>query len=241
MSNYLPRHVAIIMDGNGRWARRSKLARIQGHRAGVKAVEASIKFCIEKGIQALTLFAFGLDNRFRPKNEVEDLMLLFLESLRKHTDELNKNNVRVRIMGDYSLFGEELLASVEEAQSQTSSNTGLQLVIAINYSGRWDIVQAIQNLNASIESGETDKAFSVDDFSRHLCLSELPEPDLLIRTSGEQRLSNFMLWQLAYTELFFTDVLWPDFNAKIFLQALEFFQSRERRFGLTSEQVEKLC
>lgn len=240
LNAHTPKHIAIIMDGNGRWAAQRKLSRIFGHRAGADAVRQAIELCIDHKIEVLTLFALSVENfSRRPTSEVQLLMSLFLESLQKNISELHQNNVRVQVIGNRSVFNQSLLEQIVQAEQMTKDNIGLNLVIAINYSGQWDIVQAIRNLYSEVETKQFDMhALTQEEFAKHLCLSDLPEPDLLIRTSGEQRISNFMLWQLAYTEIFFTESLWPDFNKEIFQEALIFYQSRERRFGQTGPQVE---
>ena len=231
----LPQHVAIIMDGNGRWAKSRHMPRAMGHRAGAKAVKKAIEFCVKNSIPTLSLFALSVENRKnRPEKELQLLLSLFLESLRKHTAELHKNNIRVQIVGDRSLLTPILLSHIQHTEKLTQVNTGLRLMIAIDYSGRWDILQATQKL---VLAGITPQEVTEASFSRYLSFSEVPEPDLLIRTSGEQRISNFMLWQCAYTEFFFTDVFWPDFNADIFQQAIDVFQGRERRYGYTRAQL----
>lgn len=239
-SNSLPRHVSIVMDGNGRWAKSRGLPRIAGHKAGAKTVRDVIEYASNKGIEVLTLFAFSLENRARPQSEVSFLMSLFLDSLERNTNELHKNNICLRIIGDHRGFDNKLLAQICASQELTKNNRGLKLIIALNYSGHWDIVQATQRLGKKIQNGEINpESVTIKLFQEYVCLSDLPEPDLLIRTSGEQRLSNFMLWQAAYTEIFFTPTYWPDFNCNTFEQALEFYQTRQRRFGLTQEQIEE--
>lgn len=227
----LPRHIAIVMDGNGRWAKQRGLARSAGHRAGGDAAKSTIKACVELGVEALTLFAFGIENWKRPPKEVNYLMNLFFKNLQK-SDELHKQNIKLRIIGDYSRFSDKLIQRIEVSQELTENNTGLQLNAAINYSGRWDIVNAANKIAKKVSAGEITTAdINEESFSQQLCLSDVPEPDLFIRTSGEQRLSNFLLWQLAYTELYFTDVLWPDFNKEELEKAIAAFGKRERRFG----------
>jgi undecaprenyl diphosphate synthase len=234
----LPQHVAIIMDGNGRWASHRHLPRIAGHRAGAKTAREIIELSAKKGIEVLTLFAFGLDNHSRPASEVNELMRLFLESLEKHTEELHKNRVQFRIIGDRQYFDSALLERIERSEAMTRDNTGLKVVIAANYSGRWDIVQATRAVSQRVASGELKPSdVTESSLQEHLSLSDLPEPDLFIRTSGEQRISNFMLWQFCYTELYFTTACWPDFNREEYEKALASFQLRERRFGKTSEQL----
>ena len=237
---YLPRHVAIVMDGNGRWAKRRGLPRVAGHRAGAKIVRHVVEHAAKRGVDVLTLFAFGLENRARPQSEVNFLMSLFLDALESNTEELYKNNVQMRIIGDHQDFDEELISQIYFSQELTKNNSGLKLIIALNYSGRWDIVEAARRIGKKIESQEIHPdSVTADLFHRQLSLSDLPDPDLLIRTSGEQRLSNFMLWQFAYTEFFFSPTHWPDFNRETFDEALAFYRTRQRRFGLTPEQVKK--
>jgi len=228
----LPKHVAIIMDGNGRWAKKRGLPRLAGHHAGAKSVRRIIKASDELGISALTLFAFGQENWSRPREEVDGLMRLFLQVLQKEVKKLHKKQVRVRIIGDHAQLTPRLQDAIHKAQQLTIANTGLQLTIAINYSGRWDIVNAMQKIAVKIAAGElTPEHINEKLLGSMLSLAELPEPDLFIRTSGEERISNFMLWQLAYTELYFTPVLWPDFDKKMFRQALDAYAQRDRRFG----------
>jgi undecaprenyl diphosphate synthase len=234
----LPQHVAIIMDGNGRWAKRRGLPRSSGHRAGADVAQAITKACGEKGIAVLTLFAFGSENWRRPAEEVNFLLDLFTRALKRDSKTLHKNNVQLRIVGDTSAFDANLQKSILDAQQLTANNTGLKLVIAVNYSGRWDIVQATKKIVSEVADKQlTSEQITAELIRQKLCLADLPEPDLFIRTSGEKRISNFMLWQFAYTELFFTDTLWPDFTVAEFEQTLNDFANRERRFGLTSEQI----
>lgn len=236
-SSVMPRHVSIIMDGNGRWATSRYLPRTMGHRAGSKAVRRAIQFCLEHGISTLSLFALGIENRLhRPADEVKFLLGLFLESLRKHTAELHKQNIRVEVVGDRSMMNEVLRQHVDHIESLTRSNTALHLLVAVDYSGRWDILQATKQF---IEAGINPETLSEEMFASKLCFSHVLSPDLLIRTSGEQRLSNFMLWQTAYTEFYFTDCYWPDFDANEFEKAIDAFQGRERRFGRTGEQLKE--
>lgn len=236
----MPQHVAIVMDGNGRWAKARYLPRIVGHRSGAKAVRRAVEFCLDKNIEVLTLFALSVENFLnRPKKEVELLMHLFLENLKENIEELNTNQIKMKFIGDRSVFNQSLQESMQYAEALTLNNNRLTLIIAMNYSGRWDILQAVQNIAKQIHEKQTlpsllDQKF----FSKFISLHDLPEPDLLIRTSGEQRISNFLLWQLAYTELFFTDIYWPDFDSTIFQDAIEFYQSRKRRFGFTGDQLE---
>ena len=234
----LPKHVAIIMDGNGRWAKKRNMPRAFGHEAGAKAVRKVIEASASRGIEILTLFAFGVENWQRPKAEVNSLMHLFFKSLKSETAELHNNNILIRFLGDTTAFDSKLQKQMDEVQRLTATNTGLKLVVAVNYSGRWDLVQGMQQIGKQIQLGELE----VDQISEtvvesFLTTADLPPPDLFIRTSGEQRISNFYLWQLAYTELYFTDILWPDFNEWVFEDALTFYASRQRRFGRTAEQL----
>ncbi|MGY6277051.1 isoprenyl transferase [Methylomonas sp. MgM2] len=233
-----PRHIAIIMDGNGRWAQKRMMPRIMGHHAGVKAVRNIVEYCAKENVEVLSLFAFSSENWRRPKEEVSLLMELFMSTLQTEVDRLDKNNIRLRIIGDKSAFHDQLQVKIREAEQQTAGNTGLTLVIAANYGGRWDVAQAVRKIVAGIKAGEIDEqAISEQLISEHLVTADLPEPDLFIRSGGEERVSNFLLWQLAYTELFFTDVLWPDFNRAMMQQAIDSFKGRQRRFGHTGEQI----
>lgn len=236
----LPKHIAIIMDGNGRWAKQKYLPRMAGHHEGLKAVRRIVQACGEQGIPVLTLFAFSSENWQRPQQEVSGLMKLFLSSLQNEVEKLHNNNVRLRIVGDSSRLSEELKASIHKAQQRTRENTGLTLVIAVDYGGQWDILQATQKIAEQIENKTlSSKDITPQVFESCLGLADLPHPDLFIRTSGEKRISNFLLWQLAYTELYFTDIFWPDFDKDTLAEALDFYSKRERRFGCTSEQIAK--
>jgi len=233
-----PRHVAIIMDGNGRWARQRHLPRVAGHRAGVDAVKTVVRACGEKKIQALTLFAFSSENWRRPREEVGVLMNLFMSALDQQVRKLHDNNIRLTIMGDRSAFSLALQERIADAEDLTRANTGLRLMVAANYGGRWDLLQATRQLLTEVQQGTLSPA-DLDEsmLASKLCLHDLPEPDLFIRTGGEKRMSNFLLWHLAYSELYFTDTLWPDFDGNAFNTALEFYACRQRRFGRTGEQV----
>ncbi|UZE95086.1 polyprenyl diphosphate synthase [Alkalimarinus alittae] len=235
-----PRHVAIIMDGNNRWAKKKSLLGVSGHKAGVDAVRAVVETCVEEGIGTLTLFAFSSENWRRPAEEVSALMKLFLLALQREVKKLHKNNIRLRIIGDRRKFSPLLQEHMERAETLTAKNTRLNLVIAANYGGHWDITQATQKIAGMVETGEI-KASDVNDdlIQQHLCLGELPMPDLCIRTAGEQRISNFMLWQFAYTELYFSDVYWPDFKHEEMRKALVAYSARQRRFGQTDDQIKK--
>lgn len=234
----LPRHVAIIMDGNGRWAKANGVPRAAGHRAGLKPTRLAIQECARRGIEALTLFAFSSENWNRPPDEVSSLMTLFVDSLDREIDELHANRVRVRFIGDRKLLSVRLQARIAAAEQRTGANDGLKLQIAMSYGGRWDIVQAAQELARQCSSGSLRVA-EIDEtrFAAVLQLADVPETDLMIRTGGEQRISNFLLWHAAYAELYFSPVLWPEFNVAELETALTFFASRERRFGLTQEQL----
>jgi len=232
----VPQHVAIIMDGNGRWAKRQHLPRIAGHRRGVEAVRAAVRACAERGVRFLTLFAFSSENWRRPAEEVALLMQLFQMALTNEVEKLHKNGVRLKVVGDTRRFDDSIRRAIEQGERRTAGNKGLTLTIAANYGGRWDILQALtklvrerQTLPDQIEETALDP---------YLAMSYAPEPDLFIRTGGEQRISNFLLWQLAYTELYFTETLWPDFDAAALDLAIASYRSRERRFGRTSEQLE---
>ncbi len=239
-SSKLPQHVAIIMDGNGRWAKKRLLPRYAGHQAGTDSVRQVVQACSEQGIQALTLFAFSSENWRRPEREVGMLMELFLNALQREANRLHKNNVQLLVIGERTAFPTKLQDKIQHVEALTAHNTGLKLRIAANYGGRWDIVQACQTLAEQVQCGQLEvDAITQERLSQQLNLAEVPEPDLFIRTGGEQRISNFLLWQLAYTELYFTDVLWPDFGRDAFQQALTDFTSRQRRFGRTGEQVEQ--
>jgi undecaprenyl diphosphate synthase len=233
----VPRHVAIIMDGNGRWAKGRRLPRIAGHRRGVEAVRASVKACAERGVEYLTLFAFSSENWRRPAEEVALLMQLFQMALSSEVEKLHRNGVRLRVVGDLSRFDPNIRRLVEQGERLTADNRRLTLTVAANYGGRWDIAQAFNKLIAE-RNGKID-TFDEAMLTPHLAMSYAPEPDLFIRTGGEQRVSNFLLWQLAYTELYFTEKLWPDFDAAALDEAIASFRTRERRFGRTSEQLEQ--
>jgi undecaprenyl diphosphate synthase len=232
----IPRHVAIIMDGNGRWARRQRLPRISGHRRGAEAVRAAVRACVERGIEYLTLFAFSSENWRRPPEEVALLMKLFKSALANEVDKLHANGVRLRVVGDTRRFDPKIRKLIEQGEALTAANRRLTLTIAANYGGRWDILQA---LNRFLQEGKPTEVVDEDALSPYLAMSYAPEPDLFIRTGGEQRISNFLLWQLAYTELYFTETLWPDFDAAALDEAIASYRRRERRFGRTSEQLEQ--
>jgi undecaprenyl diphosphate synthase len=236
----VPRHVAVIMDGNGRWARKRGESRVMGHRKGADTVRRIIRYCGDAGVGYLTLFAFSSENWQRPPREVKLLMELFISVLEKDIDALVENGVNLRVIGDLKRFGGRITRLIKKAEMRTAGNSRLHLLIAANYGGRWDIVQASQQVAEKVRQGalQTDEV-NDDVFADHLSTAGVPEPDLFIRTGGEKRISNFLIWQLAYSELYFTDVLWPDFSEEDFYQALDWFARRERRFGQTSEQVNK--
>ncbi len=232
----VPRHVAIIMDGNGRWARKRLMPRVAGHKRGLETVREIVSASIDRGVEHLTLFAFSSENWRRPEDEVSFLMELFLRALQVEVARLHKNEIRFRVFGDVERFGPRITELIAEAEGLTAKNRRLTLNIAANYGGRWDVMQAVNRMLAS--NPEKRGGFTEEDLTPHLALADAPEPDLFIRTGGEERVSNFMLWQLAYTEFYFTEALWPEFDAKAFDAALESYARRERRFGRTSEQVQ---
>ena len=231
----VPAHVAVIMDGNGRWAKKRFLPRFAGHAKGVELVREMVRACLERNIRYLTLFAFSSENWRRPQDEVTLLMQLFVKALEQEIEKLDRNGVRLRVIGDLSRFDQKLQALIRDAEARTAENTRLELTIAANYGGRWDIMQAVNQMLAS--HPEKRDGWSESDLEPFLSMAFAPEPDLFIRTGGEERISNFLLWQLAYTELFFTDILWPEFNTAEFDKAVLSYQDRERRFGRTSEQL----
>ena len=235
----VPTHVAVIMDGNGRWARSRGLPRHAGHRSGVGAVRRTVEAAARKGVRFLTLFAFSSENWRRPRDEVGRLMRLFLEALQREVAELHRNNVKLEFIGARDQLQSSLAQKIAAAESETRDNTGLCLTIAVAYGGRWDIVEAARKLAVKVATGEVI-ADAIDDeqFAAQLALGDKPDADLLIRTGGEQRISNFLLWHLAYAELWFCDTLWPDFSADEFDKALEFYAKRQRRYGHTGEQIE---
>jgi undecaprenyl diphosphate synthase len=231
----VPQHVAIIMDGNGRWAKKRFLPRVAGHKRGVETVRAMVKACIARGVDYLTLFAFSSENWRRPVEEVSFLMKLFVNALHGEIGKLHANGVRLKVIGDLSAFEPRLIALIREGEAKTANNTRLTLTIAANYGGRWDILQAMNQL--SLAHPENAGCFGEADLAPHLAMAYAPEPDLFIRTGGEQRISNFLLWQLAYSEFHFTATLWPDFDDAALDLAIASYQKRERRFGRTSEQL----
>lgn len=238
-SGALPRHVAIIMDGNNRWAKKRFLPGVSGHKAGVKAVREVVEISAREGIEVLTLFAFSSENWRRPEEEVSALMALFLRALEREVRKLHEHNIRLHIMGDLSAFNVRIQTLIADAEALTAANTGLVLVVAANYGGQWDIAHAAQQLAREVQAGRMQpEDINEQQLHRFTCLAQYPTPDLLIRTGGEQRLSNFLLWQSAYSELYFSDALWPDFDAKHYQQALSAYTQRIRRFGRTDDQLQ---
>jgi undecaprenyl diphosphate synthase len=233
----VPRHIAIIMDGNGRWAKKRLLPRVAGHTKGVDTVRRVVRACAGRGVKYLTLFAFSSENWRRPEDEVHVLMRLFVTALDREVERLHKNDIRLIVVGDLSRFDSRLQDLIRASTEKTRNNSALTLTVAANYGGRWDILQAVHRLLA--DRPELATRFTEGDLAPYLALHYAPEPDLFIRTGGEQRISNFLLWQLAYTELYFTATLWPDFDAKALDRAIESYQKRERRFGRTSEQLQQ--
>jgi len=236
----IPQHVAVVMDGNGRWAKSKGLLRVAGHKVGVESVRCAVRYCLNAGIPYLTIFAFSSENWKRPALEVAALKELFAVSLAKETKTLSEQGVRMRFIGDVASFGRRLAHAAHKAEQFTAENNKLTLVIALNYGGQWDICEAAKKIAEHVRQGK----LSVDEitpacFGQFLSTSGMPDPELYIRTSGEYRISNFLLWQLAYTELYFTDTLWPDFDEKAFNLAIQSYGKRERRFGRTSEQLQK--
>jgi undecaprenyl diphosphate synthase len=233
----VPRHVAIIMDGNGRWAKSRSLPRIVGHKNGIEAVRAAVKACIERGVNYLTLFAFSSENWRRPTEEISYLMQLFITVLKQEVIKLHENGICFKVIGDLTKFEPKIIEFIRNGEEMTTANTRLTLTIAANYGGRWDIMRAVRKMH--MQDQKLINNFVEEDLSQHFAMNYAPEPDLFIRTGGEQRISNFLLWDLAYTELYFTNTLWPDFNADSLDLAIQSYQQRERRFGRTSEQLQE--
>lgn len=236
----LPRHIAIIMDGNGRWAKERGQDRLYGHHEGVESVRTIAETCAELGIGYLTLYAFSTENWDRPEYEVNGIMELLVNTIRKEVATLTKNNIRLHVIGDMNMLPSHCKAEMDEAIALTAGNTGLNLVMALSYSARWEIVNAARNIAQDVKDGKLQPAdISPDMWQQYLCTAKLPDPELIIRTSGEYRISNFLLYQLAYAELYFTDTRWPDFRKENLYEAILNFQKRERRFGKTSEQIQQ--
>ena len=235
----IPRHIAIIMDGNGRWANEKGQERLFGHSSGVKSVREAIKTAIELGVSYITLYAFSRENWNRPKQEVDGLMDLLISSIANEIEEFNENGVRLLTIGDINNLPENCMLSINDAVSRTSENSKLTLILAVNYSSKWEITQAVKTITESVNNNELAITEITENLiQRHLSTNSIPDPELLIRTSGEYRISNFLLWQIAYTELYFTEILWPDFRRNDFIQAVIEYQNRERRFGLLSTQID---
>ena len=234
----IPNHIAIVMDGNGRWARAKNRPRFMGHKKGVEAVREIVKSCFELKVECLSLFAFSSENWKRPEEEIKHLMGLFMLALDREAKALAKNNVQLKIIGDLSSFSEKLQEKIKQVEALTAENTGLKLIVAANYGGRWDVTQATKRLAKKVESGQiTSDSITEANLTDCITTAGIPDPDLFIRTGGEKRISNFLIWQMAYAELYFTDILWPDFNAEHLNNAIQDYSSRQRRFGKTSEQV----
>ena len=237
----IPQHIAIIMDGNGRWAQAQGKTRVAGHKAGVDSVRAVVKGARKAGVKALTLFAFSSENWQRPEKEVTVLMDLFMYVLTKEVKRLHKNAIRFQVIGDLSRFSDKLQKSIKKSEQLTANNNGLTLSVAANYGGRWDIAHAAKQLASKVQNNEISlEDIHEESLHKQICLAELPELDLLIRTGGDYRISNFLLWQAAYAEFYFTETLWPDFNEEQFETAIDVFDQRERRFGKTGEQIKQI-
>lgn len=237
----LPRHIAIIMDGNGRWAREQGKDRLYGHFHGVESVRDIVEGCAELGVEYLTLYAFSTENWDRPAYEVTGLMELLVETIRKETETLNKNNIRLHVIGDLNMLPEYARKELSESLEFTSKNTGLNLIMALSYSSRWELVHAVKQIATDVRTGKLEPEFITQEtLEQYLCTSQFPDPELMVRTSGEYRISNFLLYQLAYAELYFTDVRWPDFRKENLYEAILDFQKRERRFGKTSDQLQTI-
>lgn len=240
-SSHLPKHIAVIMDGNGRWAKARSKPRVFGHRAGAKAVRKTIAAAAKLDVKAITMFAFSSENWRRPEEEVNLLMELFITALTREVKQLHKNNLQLRVIGNVSQFNSKLQKKIAEAEALTAKNTGMVVNIAANYGGKWDITEAAKSVALRVQSGDLQPNDITEDlFAAELTMADLPAVDLLIRTSGECRISNFMLWQLAYAEMYFTDAFWPDFDEDKLVDAISWFVSRERRFGCTGEQIKAL-
>ena len=234
------KHICIIMDGNGRWAKKRFMPRFAGHKAGLNTLRKIVSGCVEEELEVLTVFAFSSENWRRPEKEVGLLMELFATALTREVKKLHEHNVQLRVIGDLSAFSEKIRTLIDNAVALTANNNGLVFNIAANYGGRWDIMQATRQVALKVKNGElAAEDIDEDTIEQYLTLRGLPEPDLFIRTGGEQRISNFILWQLAYCEFYFTDILWPDFNKKMFLKAIDSFHARQRRFGRTGDQLKE--
>lgn len=238
ISEKLPKHIAIIMDGNGRWAKEKGEDRLFGHYSGVESVRNIVEGCAELGIEYLTLYAFSTENWDRPKDEVTGLMELLVQTIKQEVSTLNKNNIRLHVIGNIKMLPDAARKELEEACDATKVNSGLNLIMALSYSSRWEIIEAVKSISVEVKNKKLDPD-NIDNnvFSQHLCTADFPDPELMIRTSGEYRISNFLLYQLAYSELYFTNTLWPDFRKENLYEAIFDFQNRERRFGKTTEQL----
>ena len=234
----IPRHIAIIMDGNGRWAKKKNLPRAAGHQFGVESIRVIVESCVLLDVKYLTLYTFSTENWRRPKDEVSTLMRLIVRSLQKESDELNSKNIRLTAIGNISSLPEIVQRELEAGIKKTAVNSGMTLNLALSYSGRWELVKAVKDISGKIKSGKLNPEDITEEIiSEHLSTCNMPDPELLIRTSGEFRISNFLLWQIAYSEIYISDILWPDFRCKYLIEAIKDFQKRERRFGLVSEQL----
>ncbi len=239
-SQNLPRHIAIIMDGNGRWAQEKGEDRLFGHLHGVESVRDIVEGAAEIGLQNLTLYAFSTENWNRPEEEVSGLMEILIDTIRQEVPTLNKNNIRLHVIGDLNMLPQNAAAELQEALRETAGNSGLNLIMALSYSSRWEILNAVKSIAADVKSGKQDpSSITAESFQEHLCTSAFPDPELMIRTSGEYRISNFLLYQLAYAELYFTNTLWPDFRKENLYAAILDYQQRERRFGKTGAQIKQ--
>jgi len=234
----IPKHLAIVMDGNGRWAKKRNLPRVSGHKSGLEAAKRTVEYCAKQGVEYLSLFVFSSENWRRPKDEVSYLLDLFITLLKRDTKKLHEKNVCLKVIGDKSQFSKSLQEHIKQSEELTKDNTGLKLILAADYGGKWDILQAVRNIAKTHQDDAEIEKITYNTIQDNLSTKGIPDPDLFIRTSGEMRISNFFLWQLAYTEMYFTNVLWPDFDEKELAKAFEFFKSRERRFGSTSEQLD---
>jgi undecaprenyl diphosphate synthase len=238
--NNIPSHIAVIMDGNGRWAKQKGAMRVFGHQNAIQAIQETTEGCAELGVKYLTLYAFSTENWSRPKEEVEALMSLLVSTIRKELNKLTKNNIRLQTIGDTAMLPKNCQKELYEAMEATKHHNGMTLILALSYSGKWDITQACRQIALKVSEGKINpENIDQNSIAEHLSTSGIPDPELLIRTSGEMRISNFLLWQLAYSELYISDVLWPDFRKKHLIEAIKEFQRRERRFGLISEQVKQ--
>ena len=235
--NNIPKHIAIIMDGNGRWAKQRKQPRVFGHKNAIKSVRESVESCAEIGVEYLTLYAFSTENWNRPKLEVRALMELLVHSINNEVKTLNKNDIRLQAIGDLDSLPNSARKELDNAIEKTANNKRMTLILALSYSSKWEILQAINKIAVDAKAGDLSNEITAEDFSKRLNTANFPDPELMIRTSGEHRISNFLLWQLAYAELYFTDTLWPDFSKEEFYKAIIDYQQRERRFGKTSEQI----